>query len=125
MKHFILIILLLLLSACAGNHTRELQVTKHFSERGKASYYATQYGGRKTASGERLNNKAMTAAHKSLPFGTEVRVTNLRNGRSVDVTINDRGPFVKGRIIDLTLAAFARIEDLRMGLADVEIVVRK
>ena len=125
MKHFILIILLLLLSACAGNHTRELQVTKQFSERGKASYYSTEYGGRKTASGERLNNKAMTAAHKSLPFGTEVRVTNLRNGRSVDVTINDRGPFVKGRIIDLTLAAFARIEDLRMGLADVEIVVKK
>lgn len=94
------------------------------SERGKASYYADKYQGRKTASGQRLNNSAMTAAHKTLPFGTRVRVTNIKNGKTVDVVINDRGPFVRGRVIDLARAAFVKIEDLRMGLADVEVVVR-
>ena len=67
-----------------------------------ASYYAKILHNRKTASGERFDNNAMTAAHKTLPFGTEVKVTNLNNGKSVTVRINDRGPFVKGRIIDLS-----------------------
>jgi len=85
--------------------------------------YAVKYQFRKTASGERLNNNAMTAAHRSLPFGTRVIVTNLNNGKTVKVRINDRGPFVKGRIIDLTKAAFAKIEDHNKGLAEVEIRV--
>ena len=63
----------------------------------------------------------MTAAHKSLPFGTQVIVTNINNGKTVMVTINDRGPFVKGRIIDLTQAAFSKIESLDKGIAVVEI----
>lgn len=88
-----------------------------------ASYYAVKYQFRKTASGERLNNHAMTAAHRSLPFGTEVVVTNLNNGKTVKVRINDRGPYVKGRIIDLTRAAFAKIEDLDKGLTEVGIRV--
>ena len=71
---------------------------------GIASVYSTESGSG-TASGQRLNPRALTAAHRTLPFGTKVRVTNKRNGRSVVVTINDRGPFVKGRIIDLTPAA--------------------
>ena len=62
------------------------------------------YAGKKTASGERVNSGALTAAHKTLPFGTMVRVTNKRNGKSVVVRINDRGPFVRGRVIDLTPA---------------------
>jgi len=65
----------------------------------------------------------MTAAHKSLPFGTHVRVVNRDNGRSVVVRINDRGPFIRGRIIDLSYAAFSRIEHPREGLADVVIEV--
>lgn len=69
---------------------------------GLASYYS--YTGNKTANGERLNPGSLTAAHKHLPFGTKVRVTNSRNGRSVVVRINDRGPFVRGRVIDLTPA---------------------
>jgi rare lipoprotein A len=73
------------------------------SQNGIASIYSTDSGS-KTASGARLNPGAMTAAHRSLPFGTKVRVTNRKNGRSVVVTINDRGPFVRGRIIDLTPA---------------------
>jgi rare lipoprotein A len=73
------------------------------AQSGIASIYA--YSGEKTASGERVSPHAMTAAHKTLPFGSKVRVTNLRNGRSAVVRINDRGPFVRGRIIDVTPAA--------------------
>ena len=71
---------------------------------GLASVYSTESGSR-TSSGGRLNPGALTAAHRSLPFGTKVRVTNTKNGRSVVVTINDRGPFVRGRVIDVTPAA--------------------
>ena len=70
-----------------------------------ATYYGKEFAGRRTASGERFNPGAMTAAHRTLPFGTKVRVTNSRNGRSVIVRINDRGPFVKGRSIDLSSGA--------------------
>jgi rare lipoprotein A len=73
-------------------------------ESGVASVYSTESGSG-TASGQRLNPGALTAAHRSLPFGTKVRVTNKNNGRSVVVTINDRGPFVRGRVIDVTPAA--------------------
>lgn len=71
---------------------------------GIASVYSTRKGGDKTASGIRLKDDALTAAHKTLPFGTRVRVTNMRNGRSVVVVVVDRGPFIRGRIIDLTPA---------------------
>ena len=74
------------------------------SHSGLASVYSTESGSR-TSSGGRLNPGALTAAHRSLPFGTKVRVTNQKNGRSVVVTINDRGPFVRGRVIDVTPAA--------------------
>lgn len=72
-----------------------------FSQEGIASFYSD---GKRTASGERFNPSALTAAHRSLPFGSQVRVTDLRNGRTIIVRINDRGPFVRGRIIDLTPA---------------------
>jgi rare lipoprotein A len=75
-----------------------------YAESGIASVYAYE-SGNKTASGERVNPRELTAAHRSLPFGTRVRVTNKNNGRSVTVRINDRGPFKRGRIIDLTPAA--------------------
>lgn len=94
-----------------------------YSESGKASYYSMKYQFRKTASGERFNNYSMTAAHKSLPFGTKVIVTNLTNGKTVHVRINDRGPFVKGRIIDLTRAAFSKIENINKGITEVQIKV--
>lgn len=77
------------------------------AESGIASVYA--YRGGKTASGERANPRELTAAHRTLPFGTRVRVTNKKNGRSVMVRINDRGPFVRGRVIDLTPAAAQRL----------------
>jgi len=91
------------------------------SEAGVASYYAHKYHGRKTASGERFDMNDMTAAHKTLPFGTRVRVTNVSNGKSVTVRINDRGPFVKGRVIDLSLAAAKKLDMVNAGLAQVRL----
>jgi rare lipoprotein A len=86
-------------------------------QRGAASWYGPGFHGRRTASGERFNPRGFTAAHRRLPFGTKVRVTNRRNNRSVVVRINDRGPFTRGRIIDLS-AASARAIGIR-GVAPV------
>jgi rare lipoprotein A len=93
------------------------------SESGGASYYAMKYQFRKTASGEIFNQMALTGAHRTLPFGTMVRVTNTKNNQSVTVRINDRGPFVQGRVIDLSRAAFAEIGNLKSGVIDVRIEV--
>ena len=90
---------------------------------GIASYYGGKFHGRRTASGEIFNKNALTAAHRSLPFGTKLKVTNLRNGRTVIVRINDRGPHVRGRIIDLSHAAAKKIG--LKGLVRVKLVVLK
>ena len=92
------------------------------AEVGVASYYAHKYHGRKTASGEKYNMHEMTAAHRRLPFGAKVRVTNLSNNSSVVVRVNDRGPFVKGRVIDVSLAAAKKLDLVRTGVAKVEVV---
>jgi rare lipoprotein A len=86
---------------------------------GTASFYGPGFHGNLTASGERFNSQAMTAAHRSLPFGSRVRVTNQSNGRSVVIKINDDGPHYGNRIIDLSEAAFSRIASLGQGLAQV------
>jgi len=90
---------------------------------GLASFYGNDFAGRPTANGETFNPGALTAASLSLPFGTIVRVTNRRNGRSVDVRINDRGPYVGGRVIDLSLAAASAIGMINSGVASVDIEV--
>ncbi|HEX4998393.1 MAG TPA: septal ring lytic transglycosylase RlpA family protein [Terriglobia bacterium] len=91
---------------------------------GLATYYAEPYNGRPTASGEIFDSyNAMTAAHRTLPFDTIVRVVNQKNGLEVDVRINDRGPFVDGRIIDLSLAAARKIDMVRDGVVPVELKV--
>lgn len=92
-------------------------------ELGKASYYADKFNGRSTASGEIFSNAGMTAAHKTLPFGTKVRVTNAANGNMVEVIINDRGPFTPGRIIDLTSTAFSALDNLSRGVIDVQVEI--
>ena len=92
---------------------------------GVASFYSKSLNGSKTSNGERHVSTAMVAAHKSLPFGTKVKVTNLNNGKSVIVRINDRGPFVKGRVIDLSYAAFSQIESPGKGVTKVELQVLK
>ncbi|MEO0419854.1 MAG: septal ring lytic transglycosylase RlpA family protein [Pseudomonadota bacterium] len=88
---------------------------------GVASYYGKRFHGRLTANGERFNMNAMTAAHKTLPFGTHVRVTNPSNGRSVTVRINDRGPFIRGRTIDLSRAAATKLGMISRGHARVKL----
>jgi rare lipoprotein A len=90
---------------------------------GIASYYADKYHGRKTANGETFDMHAMTAAHKTLPFDTRIRVTNMNNGKQVDVRINDRGPFVKGRILDLSLGAAKKLDMIGTGTAPVRIEI--
>ncbi|NJL61231.1 MAG: septal ring lytic transglycosylase RlpA family protein [Methylacidiphilales bacterium] len=91
--------------------------------RGIASFYGYDGSGNKTATGERFNPEAMTAAHRHLPFGTRVRVTNTRNGRSVIVRINDRGPFIRGRVIDLSYGAARVIGMIGRGIAPVKVEV--
>ena len=88
---------------------------------GLASYYGDQFQGRVTANGERFDKRAMTAAHRTFPFGTRVRVTNLENGREVVVRINDRGPFVAGRIIDLSEAAAEKLGMIAAGVVRVRV----
>ena len=91
--------------------------------RGIASWYGDQFDGRKTASGETFNKDEMTACHPSLPFGSEVRVVNLRNHKSVVVRITDRAELVKGRVIDLSAAAAEKLNMTKSGLARVSIEV--
>ncbi|OGB15317.1 MAG: hypothetical protein A2W72_01265 [Burkholderiales bacterium RIFCSPLOWO2_12_67_14] len=88
-------------------------------ERGMASWYGQKFQGRRTASGEPFDMHALTAAHKTLPFGTRVRVRHLGSGQEVVVRINDRGPFAKGRVIDLSRAAAAAIGLVQSGTAQV------
>jgi len=90
---------------------------------GQASWYGKRFHGKLTASGEKYNMRAYTAAHKTLPFGTVVRVINTTNNKSVDVKINDRGPFVRGRVIDLSQKAFEQIGNTSKGVVPVRIEI--
>jgi len=113
---YILAIFCLLLTSSCG---------KFITENGKASYYGNEFNGRKTASGSVYNKNNLTAAHKTLPFGTVVTVKNTSNGKTVKVTITDRGPFVKGRIIDLSEKAAADIDMVSQGVVQVQLRYRK
>jgi rare lipoprotein A len=90
-------------------------------EEGLASYYGPGLAGRPTASGEKFNPKALTAAHRKLPFGACLRVVNMENGRSVEVRVNDRGPFVQGRVVDVSTAAAKQLGMMDKGLARVRL----
>ena len=92
-------------------------------EGGVASWYGSRHHGRPTASGDAFDMRALTAAHRSLPLGTRVRVTNLENGRTVVVRITDRGPYVPGRLIDLSHAAAKALDILERGVARVQLEV--
>lgn len=142
-----LLLLGLLLSSCGGGHTtrvidtpetRELKgwekpyevdgeryqpLRDHqgFRQRGIASWYGRKFHGRKTSNGEVYDMYAMTAAHKTLPLGVHVRVTHLENGRSINVRVNDRGPFVAGRIIDLSYSAAKKLGIVDAGTAKVQV----
>ncbi len=91
------------------------------TEKGYASYYANKFQGRKTASGQRYDKRKLTAAHRDFAFGTQVKVTNLKNKRSVIVTINDRGPFIKKRVIDVSYTAAKKLGLIQAGVALVKV----
>ncbi|MDL2336671.1 MAG: septal ring lytic transglycosylase RlpA family protein [Pseudomonadota bacterium] len=93
------------------------------SSDGKVAYYGRKFAGRKTASGQRFNPDALTMAHKTLPFGTKVKVTNVKNGKSVVVRVNDRGPTAPDRVGDLSLAAARKIGMLHSGVVDARLEV--
>lgn len=104
-----------------GQHFVPMTELKPFSQRGHASWYGRRFHGNPTSNGERYDMYAMTAAHPTLPIPTYVRVTNLENGRSVIVRVNDRGPFLRGRIIDLSYVAAHRLGYINSGSANVQV----
>ena len=99
------------------------QIDENFAQTGTASWYGPGFHGKKTASGERFDQNKLTAAHRSIPLDSKVKVTNLENGRSVEVEINDRGPYVGKRVIDLSKAAANRLDMTDDGIARVRIEV--
>jgi rare lipoprotein A len=92
-------------------------------EHGQASWYGPGFHGRRTANGEKFDQNGVSAAHKTLPFGTVLRVHNLDNGKTLDVRVNDRGPFVAGRIVDLSKGAARQLDLIRSGVAPVRVEV--
>lgn len=111
-------VLPVLLSACGGSKNA-------FTQSGQGSYYADKFAGRATASGAPYRPGQMTAAHNTLPFGTRIKVTNVRNGKSVKVTVNDRGPHVKGRIVDVSRKAANKLDLVDAGVVPVQLKVLK
>jgi rare lipoprotein A len=114
---------LLLVAASLGCATTGPLAGGRMEEVGLASFYGREHNGRRTASGEVFDMYEMTAAHRTLPFGTRVRVTNLANDREVTVRINDRGPFRRGRILDVSYAAARRLGFVGRGVAKVRVAV--
>ena len=123
MRHLSILVLLLAVGGCSTIPTGGRRGWIGYTESGQASFYADEFQNRRTASGELYQHDLKTAAHRSVPFGSNVKVTNRSNGKSVIVKINDRGPFVEGRVIDLSQIAFSSIGSLSSGLIDVEIEV--
>ena len=112
----ITISLFLSIAICNANDSKKYVAV------GKSSYYSTKCnGGTQTASGKKLTNDGMTAAHKTLPFGTKIKVTNLKNGKSVILSISDRGPFLKSRILDVTIGAAQKLGFKEDGITTVKI----
>ncbi len=118
---FVVAFVAALLIGCASAPTTTSPDGQSHEVEGKASWYGEQFHGNQTASGETYNMHEHTAAHRTLPFGTRVRVTRADNGRSVVVRINDRGPFTDGRVIDLSYAAAAEVGMVNDGVAPVEL----
>jgi rare lipoprotein A len=113
----------ILLCGCAGPETERIPYGEGYSEKGVASWYGEPFHGRRTANGEVYNMWGVSAAHRTLPLGTVIRVTRLDDGRTVQVRVNDRGPFVKDRIVDLSYAAAKEIGMDIAGTADVRLEV--
>ncbi|MBP9478331.1 MAG: septal ring lytic transglycosylase RlpA family protein [Sebaldella sp.] len=118
-KIFYILIVLLFVTSCTSVNSGG------GSSSGKASWYGNEFNGRATASGEKFSSNKLTAAHRSLPFGSIIEVTNLENNKKVKVKVNDRGPFVSGRVLDLSEGAFSKIANKNEGVINVKIRVLK
>ena len=120
-------LVLMILAGCTSTSAVGSSKTKDYAKShiliGQASWYGNKFHGKLTASGETYNMNAYTSAHRTLPFGTIVRVTNTANNKSVDVKVNDRGPHVKGRVIDLSYKAFTQIGNVKEGTIPVKIEI--
>lgn len=123
LRNLLGITFLTLIAGCSSVQSGAGDSWVGYTQTGQASFYADKFQNRQTASGAIYKHDLSTAAHKKLPFGSRVKVTNLDTGKDVVVTINDRGPFVKGRIIDLSKSAFTSIGSTSAGLLDVRIEV--
>jgi rare lipoprotein A len=125
MRLFLGFLLCFLLASCAPVTTvkRPSYPAGYETFDGLASYYADKFHGRQTANGEIYDKDALTAAHKKLPFGTKLRVTNLKNNKSVIVKVNDRGPFVKGRVVDLSRRAAEKLDMIDDGVVKVRVEI--
>jgi rare lipoprotein A len=118
------VLALVIATASCGGATSTVKPSSGATQQGKASWYGDRFHGRKTANGERFDMNGMTAAHRTLPFGSRVKVTNLRNGRVVEVRINDRGPFGgRGRIIDVSKGAARKLGMISDGVVPVRLDV--
>lgn len=108
-------------TAAASSGQRACADAGDYDRNGNASWYGDGYHGKRTASGQTFDMNALTAAHPSLPFGSRIRVTNLKNGRSVVLTVTDRGPFTGGRIVDVSRRAAQKLDFVNAGLAPVRV----
>ncbi|WP_201984272.1 septal ring lytic transglycosylase RlpA family protein [Hymenobacter rubidus] len=128
-RHCLLLLLALaLLASCGGSRSASNSSKAPRGaavQKGLGSYYADKFNGRPTASGSIYRPGQMTAAHNTLPFGTVIRVTNTRNGRSVDVTVTDRGPHTKGYIVDVSRRAAVQLDIIEAGVVPVLVTVIK
>ncbi len=121
------LVLLAVLASCSGSREvgRGAGPRGAYTQKGLGSYYADKFVGRPTASGSTYRPGQMTAAHNTLPFGTLIQVTNMRNGRSVEVTVTDRGPHTKGYIVDVSRRAAVQLDIIAAGAVPVQLTVIK
>lgn len=122
LKKIVTFLTLLVTLLFTTNVMAKTKVNQH-STRGEASYYAGFHHGKKTASGERFNMHSLTAAHRTLPLGSKIKVTNLNNGKEVVVRVNDRGPYARGRVLDVSLGAAKKLDMIKTGTTKVSIQI--
>ena len=122
LKKIVTLLTLLITLIFTTNVMAKTKVNQH-ATRGEASYYAGFHHGKKTANGERFNMHALTAAHRTLPLGSKIKVTNLNNGKEVVVRVNDRGPYARGRVLDVSLGAAKKLDMVKTGTAKVSIQI--
>jgi len=123
LRRLLIFVFSITILGCSSIQTESESNWVGYTETGIASFYGDKHQFKKTASGELYNHDLKTAAHREIPFGSKLEITNLDNGKSVVARVNDRGPFVKGRIVDLSKSAFSSIGNTSSGLINVKIVV--